>query len=76
MADNKVYYKITAMSEEFRKWDSGVSKRENGITGPIFNNQDFASLQIWKLRIQLATAQQLSVISTSLAKIAEKLTSV
>lgn len=74
MDKDKSFYKITAMSDVFRKFDDAV-RHEFG--DEVVKAQGLDGLRvlvdIWALRIQLAQAQQLTMISESLKKLCEKL---
>ena len=68
MSDGKKsYFKITGMSDEFRKWDDEVSDYSK-----LSSNESFDLLtRMWELRFLLSIAQQLSIISGHLGKIVE-----
>ncbi len=64
MADEtKAFYLVTGMSEAFRKWEKDVVDALNGEE----------LMELWKARIALAQAQQLTMISESLKTISETL---
>ena len=71
--NGKDYFLITGMTEEFRKWDA-ETRRMNTNPGEGPNDKGWQSMtlvqaRLWELRIQLAIAQQLSVISSHLGQI-------
>jgi hypothetical protein len=74
--NGKDYFLITGMTEEFRKWDKETrGMNTNPGEGP--NDKGWQSMtmihaRLWELRIQLAIAQQLSVISAHLGQIVGK----
>ncbi len=71
MADEtKAFYLVTGMSEAFRKFDDGVMKAE--IPAKQIQAVDM-TMKLWNLRIQMAQAQQLTMISESLKTISETL---
>jgi hypothetical protein len=59
------YYKITAMTEAFRRYDDSAKNVKPGLTFQEEQKQ-------WELRFLLAIAQQLSVVSSHLGKIVKK----
>jgi len=65
MSDNgqNDYYKITLMSEKFRKWDADNSAEQ--LTR-------VERMKMWELRFMLSIAQQLSMVAAHLGKIVGK----
>ena len=59
----KDFYNIAMMSAKFKAFEESILEQ---------NDDNRVRLHVWQMRIQLAIAQQLSVISASLLKIVGK----
>ncbi len=62
----KTFFSVIGMSDEWRKIDGAIHKNGTVVTPEM-------ELQIWNIRMQLAQAQQLTMISESLKKLTEKM---
>lgn len=71
MDEQKSFYLVTAMSESFRRFDEKCSQaiKDTDPKSPEIADAVKSQFRLWEMRIQMAQAQQLTMINETLKKI-------